>query len=139
MRKKGFTLIEIMIVVAIIGVLAAVALPLYTSYTNRAKRVEAEEQLMTLASAEEDYFNTYRQYTTDKTILKKYYGVEFGGIDNKHYLIDFPGAGNGSPAAFKAEAYICFAAHGSACNSSAANVKCWVSNTEHSSICEEIH
>ena len=139
MRKKGFTLIEIMIVVAIIGILAAVAVPLYTGYANRAKRVEAEEQLMTLASAEQDYFNTYRQYTTDKTVLKKYYGVEFGGIENKHYLIDFPSDGNGSSAAFKAEAYICFTAKGSACNSSAANVKCRVSNTEHASICEEIH
>lgn len=139
MRRKGFTLIEIMIVVAIIGILGAVAIPLYTGYTNRAKQVEAEEQLMTLASAEEDYFNTYRQYTTDTTILNKYYGVEFGGTANKHYLIEFPSDGNGSPAGFKAVANICYTATGSSCNSGAANVKCRVSNTEHSSICEKIN
>ncbi|MBR6421468.1 prepilin-type N-terminal cleavage/methylation domain-containing protein [bacterium] len=136
MRKKGFTLIELMIVVAIIGVLAAVAIPLYNGYTNRAKRVEAEEQLMTLAAAEEDYFNTYRQYTKDKTVLTKYYGVEFGGAGNKHYLIKFEGEGSGGAATYQAFAYVCFTNQGTGCTESTYNVKCRVSNTEHSSICE---
>jgi type IV pilus assembly protein PilA len=46
--QKGFTLIELMIVVAIIGILAAVALPAYQDYTNRAK---ASELILVASSA----------------------------------------------------------------------------------------
>ncbi len=45
---KGFTLVELMVVVVIIGILAAISLPLYTSYTNRAKASEGKELCHTL-------------------------------------------------------------------------------------------
>lgn len=135
MRKQGFTLIEVMIVIAIIGILAAVAIPIYDGYTNRAKRVEAEEQLMTLAAAEEDFFNTYRQYTDNTTNLEKYYGVNFGGADNKNYKIEITLGTN--DASYTATAYVCYKKRGSACSEGASDIHCTVSNKNQTSVCSK--
>ena len=62
-RMGGFTLIEIMIVVAIIALLAAVALPAYSRYGFRSRRVDGQDVLMRYAAAEERYFTTHNQYT----------------------------------------------------------------------------
>ena len=50
-NQKGFTLIELMIVVAIIGILAAVALPAYQNYTKKAKFAEVASALSALKTA----------------------------------------------------------------------------------------
>lgn len=66
---RGFTLIELMIVVAIVGVLAAVAYPSYTSYVIRANRAAAQSFMLEVSSRDERYMLDARGYAPDLATL----------------------------------------------------------------------
>lgn len=63
-KEKGFTLIELMIVVAIIGILAAIAIPQFASYRTKAFNSAAMSDLHTARLAEEALFTDFQNYGT---------------------------------------------------------------------------
>lgn len=73
--QQGFTLIEIMIVVVIIGILAAIAYPSYTEYVQRGNRTEGQAFLSDVAARQERHFSQNNSYVTANANLGRLYGT----------------------------------------------------------------
>lgn len=67
--SAGFTLIELMIVVVVIGILSAIAFPSYSAYVLRAQRAAAKTVLLDLASQQESHFADRKRYATSLSAL----------------------------------------------------------------------
>ncbi len=86
---KGFSLIELMIAVAIMGILAAVIYPSYTEFVTKGGRADGLAAVMRVANLQEQFYLDNRQYATDMTQL----GLDADPFvtDNGLYSVDSTG------------------------------------------------
>lgn len=90
-KRSGFTLIELMIVIAIIALLSMISMPSLTRFLAKAKRTEAYVNLSSLAMAEKTYWAEHGSYTT---VLGQG-GLNWKPEGNYNYTYGFPGGQEG--------------------------------------------
>ena len=91
-QNKGFTLMELMITVAIIGILASIAIPSYRQYVLRGNRANMQAQMLTIASALERYrAQNFRYLGATLTNTGIYGGAVFPLQGQAHYSLQLTG------------------------------------------------
>ncbi|MBI5420485.1 MAG: prepilin-type N-terminal cleavage/methylation domain-containing protein [Deltaproteobacteria bacterium] len=114
--KKGFTLIELMIVVAIIGILAAIAIPNFLRFQAKSKQSEAKTNLKAIYTAETSYFGENNSYNTFQIINWSPVGtsryrytlsnaVNANDLGNLTGVTTFDGWGSGATPAWTTNAF----------------------------------
>lgn len=94
-HSSGFTLIEVMVVVAIIGILVSIAMPSYQSYVRKTNRIDAFESLQAATALQEKFYAVNRRYvasanpfTNESEVdsAKQYYQISVE-VDGRQYTI----------------------------------------------------
>jgi type IV pilus assembly protein PilE len=100
-NSRGVTLIELMIVVVIVGILAAIALPSYRNHVVKSARTQAQAELLQLASLQEKIYLNSNSYTANVTTA--YTGAAAGGLgrtsgttNDGKYSLALSGLGTGA-------------------------------------------
>jgi len=85
--EKGFTLIELMIVIAVIAILVTIALPSYQTYMQQARRTEAKAAILDVQLAEEKWRTNNATYTTDLSASGLDLTTSFNATNLPNYTI----------------------------------------------------
>ena len=129
---RGFTLIEVMITVAIVGILASIAYPSYVDSITRSNRSEGQRELLRIANLQEQFYVDNRTYTNNMALLNL--GIDPFITENGHYSIDVEEASPSSSFTLTATAQGVQASNDSRCatltvtetgQKSATNTDCW--------------
>ena len=93
LNSQGFSLVELMVVVAILGILMTVTIPAYFNYINRARQADAIHKLLDIKAAQEKYYGLYNRYApipiTGSTFSNL---LNFDVADSQFYRYSFAGA-----------------------------------------------
>ena len=85
-RSQGFSLIELMIAVVIVGILAAVAIPMYSDYVTRSRRADGQATLMQVAQELERCYTQFSKYN-DNSCSEVNSGVVSETSDQEFYVV----------------------------------------------------
>jgi type IV pilus assembly protein PilE len=110
--STGFTLIELVVAIVIVGILAAIAIPAYSGYVAKSHRTDAKTALLDMASMEERFFSTNNSYSQNPSDLG-YTGALPFPVGSGYYNITVltvvaavapSGTTNGTPATYSIQA-----------------------------------
>jgi type IV pilus assembly protein PilE len=99
-RSKGFTLIELMIAVAIISLLSMIALPSFMDNIRKSKRVDAQTALTRTSTNLERFFSANTTYTVDLAQLGLVVDSGTGYSDERNYVITVAGGATGIASSY---------------------------------------
>jgi type IV pilus assembly protein PilA len=133
-NKQGFTLVELMVVVAIIGILAAVAIPNYQKFQAKARQSEAKISLSAIYTAEQSFAAEQSTFTQD--LVGAGYTPQGNGAagSNNYYATGFPTADAAKCGSASGTTCICTSYNGAICTTNPAAVggqgtTAWASTT----------
>jgi type IV pilus assembly protein PilE len=99
MQKKGFTLVELLVVIVILAILATVAVPSYNRYTDRSQRQAAQQYMLDVLNRAEEFRLDRRNYPADLAAMA-IQATDVPGHVSQHFTITAVGNNAATPPTF---------------------------------------